>query len=189
MQKDTTPPESVLPSPELARFIVKREPVWRMGPLAAPKLLPVTAAASYQERRNAWSVYFRPKALVALETDEILAYRQLDPHDLSQVRSMFIAMERDIAGATLDAIVERFPGAKGLTDDRAARRAVKKGRELWSRVPAWPWALFDDGKPPANWRTEPVVGGMRWVFQEWAKDSEPVSRWLYGGPYGRKVAA
>jgi hypothetical protein len=44
----------------------------------------------------------------------------------------------------------------GFSDENAARRAVRNGRQLWRRLPAWPWSWFDArGQPPDNWETGP----------------------------------
>ncbi len=102
-----------------------------------------------------------------LETPQhLLAFEDLPQNDHAQLRAMFVAHMRDIKGMSEEAIVEAVPA---YADERAARRAIARGRKLWRRLYAWPWRGFDEhGRPPANWWTKEMGTNFTDVLEAWA---------------------
>lgn len=77
---------------------------------------------------------------------------------------------RELAGSTYSDIATQLAYA----DERAGRRAVAHGRKRWSRLGAWPWAHWDDGRPPGReWWT---VRAVRRTLELWLADAERAAR-------------
>jgi len=196
--KDKNAPAFVPPSHELAKLVMRlrgQRPVWRIGNLAAPGIewlaapgpdgpIAVRPLEVDRDRRP----YFRAGTLLALETDEPLAFELLQPAERKQLRSMYAAIMRDVQGSSLDEIVDalgaefvdehgvahpEFGKRPGFADQSAARRQVRAGRELWRRLPAWPWSWFPDGKPPRDWRTAGPDAILAAALESWVT-SHPI---------------
>lgn len=91
--------------------------------------------------------------VLALETQDPIAFQELGKNDYDLGRYLYAAALRDILGRTEDEIAQLL-GFNGADRERSARRAVSRGRKLWSRIGGWPWWYFDerDGQPPKGWR-------------------------------------
>jgi hypothetical protein len=75
----------------------------------------------------------------------------------------------DLGGARYEEIAHQL----AYSDERAARRAAAQGRQRWSRLGAWPWAHWDEGRPCHDqWWTE--TRELR-TLQLWLADAERVA--------------
>jgi len=82
------------------------------------------------------------------------------------MRIFAAAAMRDLGGAPYDEIADHFD----YGEERAARRAVQYGRKRWSRLGAWPWLHWVDGRPdPGAWWLD--TPAMR-TFGLWLADAE-----------------
>jgi hypothetical protein len=82
------------------------------------------------------------------------------PHELAQLRRLYIAALPDIVGIMHDPRDTRAPTIR----DRDAR----KGRAEWASLGAWPWSLFGpDGAAAARWLDHElaIVHWCRWAHQ------------------------
>jgi hypothetical protein len=90
----------------------------------------------------------------------------MSPRTPQSMKSFAAAALRDLAHAPYDEIADHFD----YGDERAARRAVQHGRKRWSRLGAWPWLHWADGRPgPGAWWAQTDV--LR-TFGLWLADAE-----------------
>jgi len=142
-------------------------PVWRIGNLAAPRIArravigregPAPARAPQVDPRPS----LRGGVWLFLDAGSPVSIEQLQRPDRRQLRQMYAALMRDVQGASLDRIADQLGSAHpGLGEESSTRREVRTGRQLWRRLPAWPWSWFDaDGRPPPDWLAagpDPVI--------------------------------
>jgi hypothetical protein len=175
--------------------------VWKLdGPLLAPRIEVVAVRgedgqpmlfrplAVDLDRRP----YFRPGVLLWLETQAREARAAFRRHDRTQLRKLIAAASYDIHGLTYEEIADGWkkdpaiddPGRAPATSphelvpyyahgERGVVDFVRDGRKLWSRLPAWPWAFFPDGRPPPTWRKQSPDRNLSAALVTWAT-GEPV---------------
>lgn len=137
-----------------------RRPAWRVG--AIPDHLPSLVVP----RLRGWktSRVFRPRLALALESQHEIAFEQLQSHDVVEWRRLHLAGLRDIVGFTYDELTDA-----ATSDDRSVRRAVSAGRTAWARANAWPWACFENGKPPPDFASCGGGSPVDNAFQRWTQ--------------------
>jgi hypothetical protein len=177
---------SPLPSPELRELIRERWlagcPVWRLGSCLVPRVPYVHLPDDV----------LKPRVQLVLETGStVLAWSQLGKHDWTQVRRLQLAVLADLYGQSKEEIEKRVvpapaPAAlrrpKQVADDanitRPIGRDLQIGRDLWRRLPAWPWSWFDaNGRPPEDWDKSGPGPELVLAFNTWAgADRQPRAR-------------
>jgi hypothetical protein len=110
-----------------------------------------------------------PHSLVlVLETQDPIAFQQLGKNDFDLGRCLYAAALWDILGLAWEKIAEHL-GFSGKDSERSARRVISRGRELWSRIGAWPWWYFPPvGSIPREWRKHGGSPHVKAAFATWA---------------------
>lgn len=83
-------------------------------------------------------------ALLALEAPEYA--RDTVGLEHAGLRCLTAAVLRDLAGHSAQQVADQ-----GYADAAAARRAIRKGRERWAHLGAWPWWHFGLVAPDPEW--------------------------------------
>jgi hypothetical protein len=160
-----TPPR---PGADLRRLISEAgRPKWRAGAFAAPR---ITAIAHGEPGSDPTLLgplgidldrrpYFRERVLFWLETEHPTAWVRLSHDDRAEVNCLAAAVARDPWGWTNAEILD----VGSWQNEKTAREAVKHGRRLWRRLPAWPWRWWDTEGPclergAARWSSLPDGG-------------------------------
>jgi hypothetical protein len=92
----------------------------------------------------------------------------LSKEDRKRCSDLFVAAIHDILGVQGNDLWGPFPGGVEYKSERAVKRAGKRGRDLWRRLGAWPWAHFsDDSTPPQDWWTGGADTHIQRVYEIW----------------------
>lgn len=173
-------------------------PVFRVGHLAAPKLIGLTDPAPSPALRDETLNVLEAQGTYALTAAYRLAGVRLATVKFApngdgthtarfvpseplpnrgarpQLKYMHAAIRRDIGGEKFDAIALAL-GYTEKSSDRSAQRAVREGRKLWRSLPAWPWCCFEHGRPPRDWLAIGATVSISEALDSWSpRDPRPL---------------
>lgn len=95
--------------------------------------------------------------------------RELSSHEGAAACRLLAAAMADIAAVPIESR-EREGVADYLNiNPTRCGQHVREGRQLWSRLGAWPWFHWPDARRPANW-TAGIGAELAWLLDLWNAD-------------------
>lgn len=170
---------------EIAEAVQGGRPGWGIGEMPDDYDLALYVPRATQIRRRLdgpgfdilWEPARPPRRLVSdwLEvllsgdgTTRQVAARNLTTTDRQRCSDLFVAAIHDILGVQGRNLWGPFPGGVEYGSERAVKRAGERGRDLWRRLGAWPWAHFADGPtPPQSWWEQGASPYLQRVYEIW----------------------
>lgn len=98
-------------------------------------------------------------AALAFETQNPIAFAQLGGNDWAALNRLYATALYDIVGLSYHEI-EKACGSNAI-------RMIRRGREAWRRLGAWPWAHFPSGGFPRSWRRDGPDPKLAYFFEVW----------------------